>query len=182
MYRTPINQWQSQFMKPKTSRSNYVDWTYVTPMVKKNNVVTNYDTRDDTYESFKNYVDHVMSSPQGRKHRPKNKKHKRTRGLMAENLNPIESIQPIGEPVQVPETEPETEQVVASVPEEVPVVEVPEEEPEPEAEQVVPEPEEEAPVADEPVEMPEPEPEIPPTQGFYDPGEFEYDTYSDDNN
>ena len=174
MYHPPINQWKSQFMKPKTSRSNYIDWTYVTPMEKRNNVITNYDTRDDPYESFKNYVDHVMSAPEGRKRRPKNKKTKKTKGFQEEqpqDLNPIEAIQPIGDvpvhsaPVEVPEAVPEALAV------EEPVQE-PEPEQVPEEDVVEPTPEET------PQVVPGPEPQ---TQGFDKFEDYEYDTYDSEN-
>ena len=205
MYHSPINQWKSQFMKPKTSRSNYLDWTYVTPMEQQNNVVPNYDTRDDPYESFVNYVDHVLHAPQGRKHRPrkqKQKKSRKTRGfqpatVVQQNLDPIEQIQPIEQPTHVaaqavpadPNAQPQQAVPLA------PVLEQPEPEPEPE---VPPEPEIELGPEDEPAEEPEPEPPQPEaqleapqdvpqpqtgsTQGMYDNGDYEYDTYTDSEN
>ena len=108
MFRTPINQWQSQFMKPKTSRSNYVGWTYVTPTERKVNVVPNYVSREDEYEQFKNYVDHVMSAPQGRK---RTRKSKKTKGFQPDVVS-----QPA--PEQMP---------VQEAPQDIPVQEVPQE-------------------------------------------------------
>ena len=202
MYHSPINQWKSQFMKPKTSRSNYLDWTYVTPVEQQNNVVQNYDTREDPYESFHNYIEHVMHAPQGRKHRPKNKKHKKTRGFqpttVQQNLQPIEQIQPI----QQPAPSPVAQQAVPADPnaqaqQAVPLAPVIQQAPDPapvqqSAQQPVPEPQPEQPApAPAPAPAPEPQPEQPqqaqpaqtgPTQGMYDNGDYEYDTYTDSEN
>ena len=118
MYRTPIKTWKEQFMKPKTGRSNYMDWTYVTPMEQGVNMVPNYDTRQDPYADFKNYVDHVMSAPQGRKHRPKRKKSRKTRGFQPTTVQPQQV--PVQQPVQqAPVAQPVQQPVEDDVEEEV---------------------------------------------------------------
>ena len=112
MYRTPIKTWKEQFMKPKTGRSNYMDWTYVTPMEQGVNMVPNYDTRQDPYADFKNYVDHVMSAPQGRKHRPKRKKSRKTRGFQPTTVQQPVQQAPVAQPVQQPVEDDVEEEVV----------------------------------------------------------------------
>ena len=206
MYNSPINQWKSQFMKPKTSRSNYLDWTYVTPMEQEVNTVPNYDTRQDEYESFMKYIDHTMTAPQGRKHRPKKHKQKqkgkKTRGFqpvtVQQNLQPIEQLQPIQQPT--------TPQPVPAQPQQaVPLAPVLEQAPQQTMAPEVPQQDttdiqqsqdglEQVPVQNVPAQqqVQQPSQEVPQTQeqptqpvqtqGMYDNGDYEYDTYTDSEN
>ena len=84
MYRSPIKNWQEQFMKPKGGRAMFSDWSYVT--VTPDEPIRPGPAPNVNYSLYEDYLDRVSHGNEGRYIPQRHKKHRhKTGGITADD-------------------------------------------------------------------------------------------------